>query len=665
AGLTGLPALCQREGQRRPGLAENVDPMSVAPSAPSPYQVYTFYTYKGGVGCSMAAANVAAMLAKSNKRVLLVDWDLDAPSLERFFQHFPTGLSHSRADVPGVVDWLLARQRGSELDWRSCIIRARPQPIGQPIDFISAGQDRGDYVAQAQSLDWRTLLSPALQIEQAVEALRSAWIREYDYVLIDSRTGLNDQGGLCTALLPDVLVLFFTTTHLSMEGALEHFERAATQRQSRYPGRAPLVGVPVLGRDERDREYVRSREWQHRIAKRLQPVYATWLPSDVSALQALQKIYIPTVPYLSFGEPLPVVDNQRELSDPRSSSAALARLARLLGDGLNWATLDATSEASELANYRAQLASSERHASLIEALAQKRRKRSLLFAALAALATAIALGAVAINLRLSQDVKRGANDAERYQAQATQAEAQHQALLIDSVRAGVSEVRVLIDTFSANVTSLERVHATTVESAVVNAEELRRDADALAKRLAKLRQQLTRLPTDNPASSPLRETVNALSGNLRTATRELAHYEHAVREIMQAPPSTFTRGLRAARDAWRLGYRQLQRGKLEAAERRMNEAIRILDRFAPPYNALGEIALRRGKLDVAERHFRTALRKSPYNVVALASFAELALKRGKREQAQIYATKALKARPNFRAAQRIVTELRTRRRAQP
>jgi len=47
--------------------------------------IVTFYSYKGGVGRSMAVANVAWILAnKFHKRVLVVDWDLEAPGLHRF-----------------------------------------------------------------------------------------------------------------------------------------------------------------------------------------------------------------------------------------------------------------------------------------------------------------------------------------------------------------------------------------------------------------------------------------------------------------------------------------------------------------------------------------------------------------------------------------------------
>ena len=47
--------------------------------------IITFYSYKGGTGRSMALANVSYLLASWGYKVLLVDWDLEAPGLHNFF----------------------------------------------------------------------------------------------------------------------------------------------------------------------------------------------------------------------------------------------------------------------------------------------------------------------------------------------------------------------------------------------------------------------------------------------------------------------------------------------------------------------------------------------------------------------------------------------------
>ena len=50
-------------------------------------EIVTFYSYKGGTGRSMALANVAYLLAQANpaEQILMIDWDLEAPGLHRFF----------------------------------------------------------------------------------------------------------------------------------------------------------------------------------------------------------------------------------------------------------------------------------------------------------------------------------------------------------------------------------------------------------------------------------------------------------------------------------------------------------------------------------------------------------------------------------------------------
>src|ERR1700760_237445 len=52
--------------------------------------IVTFYSFNGGVGRSMALANVAEILADWGYRVIMCDWDLEAPGLESYM----TSLEH-------------------------------------------------------------------------------------------------------------------------------------------------------------------------------------------------------------------------------------------------------------------------------------------------------------------------------------------------------------------------------------------------------------------------------------------------------------------------------------------------------------------------------------------------------------------------------------------
>ena len=52
----------------------------------------TFYSYKGGGGRTLALINTAAYLAEKGNRVLLLDFDLEAPGLDEFEDfRYPSG----------------------------------------------------------------------------------------------------------------------------------------------------------------------------------------------------------------------------------------------------------------------------------------------------------------------------------------------------------------------------------------------------------------------------------------------------------------------------------------------------------------------------------------------------------------------------------------------
>src|ERR1051325_7476018 len=78
-----------------------------------PGRIITFYSYKGGTGRSMAVANVAWILASNGKRVLCIDWDLEAPGLHRYFHPFldDKELCQSR----GLIDFFSAFVAGARL----------------------------------------------------------------------------------------------------------------------------------------------------------------------------------------------------------------------------------------------------------------------------------------------------------------------------------------------------------------------------------------------------------------------------------------------------------------------------------------------------------------------------------------------------------------------
>jgi cellulose biosynthesis protein BcsQ len=250
-----------------------------------PGQVITFYSYKGGTGRSMALANFAWVLAAAGKRVLAIDWDLEAPGLHRYFHPFLSDPELSSTE--GVIDFVIrfveaasARPPGHPLmdDWY--LSHARIAPYANPIDyafsnggrldFISAGKQGEAYAARVNSFNWKNFyekLGGWSVMEEMRESLRSI----YDFILIDSRTGVSDTAGICTVQMPDIVVVCFTLNFQSIDGASAAARSIIEQRTRKEK---PVRIFPVPMRVELSAEKIKYEQVSSYALRRFLPTEA-------------------------------------------------------------------------------------------------------------------------------------------------------------------------------------------------------------------------------------------------------------------------------------------------------------------------------------------------------------------------------------------------------
>lgn len=198
--------------------------------------ICTFYSFKGGVGRSMALANLAYLLYKRGLKVLVIDFDLEAPGLERFFKLHDSVMQP--ADIikkRGLIDLLVSYQdsfgNSEQLGKPRLTNFSEPllrfiEPIyflnskGGSLHILPAGKrDRGNinrYNEGILNFDWISFFEEKNGIE-FFERFRSDLKLYSDIVLVDSRTGTNDVGGLCTHQLADVVIMFVSPTDRSIE----------------------------------------------------------------------------------------------------------------------------------------------------------------------------------------------------------------------------------------------------------------------------------------------------------------------------------------------------------------------------------------------------------------------------------------------------------------
>ena len=181
----------------------------------------TFYSFKGGVGRTMLATNVAGILADAGQRVLLVDFDLEAPGLS----FLPELRRDQTGDAPRGVAGFLADswQAGQAQDFTRYVYKA-PGFDGR-LTVMPAGDLDGsafsDDMALLHSVEFFNLDTHKERVLDRLSLfhdLRRSWALDYDYVLVNSRTGFTDIGGVCTRLLPDMVVAVMTLAEQGLSG---------------------------------------------------------------------------------------------------------------------------------------------------------------------------------------------------------------------------------------------------------------------------------------------------------------------------------------------------------------------------------------------------------------------------------------------------------------
>jgi cellulose biosynthesis protein BcsQ len=195
--------------------------------------IVTFYSFKGGVGRTMALVNVGAELARTGASVLLVDFDLEAPSLMNF------NLAGTSRPTLGIVDYVLSYQRSGQVppDIDPYICESETFANSGRLAIMPAGARGVDYPARLMGVNWQRLYGQQSGF-LLLEELKAQWSERLrpDYVLIDSRTGHNEEMGICTRQLPDAVCAVFLPNAQNLEG-LTHVVSAIREQKTNSEGR--------------------------------------------------------------------------------------------------------------------------------------------------------------------------------------------------------------------------------------------------------------------------------------------------------------------------------------------------------------------------------------------------------------------------------------------
>lgn len=303
--------------------------------------ITTFYSFKGGVGRSMAMANVAYELASRGLRVLAIDFDLEAPGLERYFR-VPITTVHA---CSGVIDLIEQYKRalsgsgeiGPQAEFRQlaryiCPIAefgGRGRLELMPAGRRASADDRRAYALAVRTFDWQDFYFN-WEGEAFFEWLRRQLVGGgdgeaglYDMVLVDSRTGVTEMGGVCACQLADTVVMLTAANHQNIEGTRElaaDLGSAAVRTLRR--NRPPLQIVVVPARVEQ-----RAPELLADFIRRFDAAFGGERPAVFAELGlAFHDLALPYVPEFAFEEQV----TERSNCETGALTEAFGRLADAL-----------------------------------------------------------------------------------------------------------------------------------------------------------------------------------------------------------------------------------------------------------------------------------------------------------------------------------------------
>lgn len=178
----------------------------------------TFYSYKGGVGRSLALVNIATRLVEFGKKVCVIDFDLEAPGL-----HLKFPLRANNQPSKGIVDYVYEFSNNGVLgSIKNYCTEVKISQTGKSLSLITAGNtSSSDYWRKLSSIKWYDLiyensngLAFFLYLKESIENEIKP-----DFLLIDSRTGISEMSGITLSLLADEVVIVAANNKENLSGA--------------------------------------------------------------------------------------------------------------------------------------------------------------------------------------------------------------------------------------------------------------------------------------------------------------------------------------------------------------------------------------------------------------------------------------------------------------
>ena len=235
-------------------------------------KVITFYSYKGGVGRTLALANIAQRLANDfGKVVAVMDFDLEAPGLHHKFTPDFKSLKIKK----GLVDYIYEFAVNNKIEpliKPFSLQLPKERKEAKPIYIIPAGNtNQSEYWQKLAAISWHEMFyKPNSQGVNFILNLKKQIEKELnpDFLLIDSRTGITEISGITISLLADECVVVSVNNKENFTGSEQVINsiRSSENTFLKTPNvhfvlsRIPYsTNSDIRGREIKLKEYLRKR----------------------------------------------------------------------------------------------------------------------------------------------------------------------------------------------------------------------------------------------------------------------------------------------------------------------------------------------------------------------------------------------------------------------
>ncbi|MBF0345587.1 MAG: hypothetical protein HQL06_15335 [Nitrospirae bacterium] len=254
-------------------------------------ETITFYSYKGGVGRTLALANIANYLSRFKKSVCMIDFDLEAPGLHYKFSNYLKPEAINKGLVDYIHYYVETETLPNSLEGYYYELVPEQPTLGRICLFPAGNLGTSDYWKNLSDIDWRKLLydpesDGILFFLEFKERIRNEL--KPDFLLIDSRTGVTETGGICMVLLPEKVVFFLVHNRENIEGARKIMR--GIQKAERMESDGPVKLYFVLARIPKPKEPA-EKEFETKILNELKD-YLNEPASDQQVSTEIEDILI-------------------------------------------------------------------------------------------------------------------------------------------------------------------------------------------------------------------------------------------------------------------------------------------------------------------------------------------------------------------------------------